>query len=135
MSAQSLQSCLTLCDPVYSSLSGSSVHGILQARIQPFPPPGSLSHPGIKPRSPALQAGSLSLSHIFCLFQSVIFCYCSVTKSYLTLCDPWIAAHQAPLSFTVSQSLLKFISIEPVIRSNHLNLCCPHFGYILGTII
>ena len=27
------QSCLTLCDPVDSSLPGSSVHGILQARI------------------------------------------------------------------------------------------------------
>ena len=31
--AQSLQSCLTLCDPVDRSLPGSSVHGILQARI------------------------------------------------------------------------------------------------------
>ena len=31
--AQSLQSCLTLCDPMDGSLSGSSVHGILQARI------------------------------------------------------------------------------------------------------
>ena len=33
MSAQSLQWCLTLCDPMDCSLSGSSVHGILQARI------------------------------------------------------------------------------------------------------
>ena len=31
--AKSLQSCLTLCDPIDSSPSGSSVHGILQARI------------------------------------------------------------------------------------------------------
>ena len=31
--AQSLQSCLTLCDPMNCSLPGSSVHGILQARI------------------------------------------------------------------------------------------------------
>ena len=31
--AKSLQSCLTLCDPVDSSPPGSSVHGILQARI------------------------------------------------------------------------------------------------------
>ena len=30
---QSLQSCLTLCDPVDCSPAGSSVHGILQARI------------------------------------------------------------------------------------------------------
>ena len=31
--AKSLQSCLTLCDPIDGSPSGSSVHGILQARI------------------------------------------------------------------------------------------------------
>ena len=31
--AQSLQSCLTLCDPMDYSLPGSSVHGIIQARI------------------------------------------------------------------------------------------------------
>ena len=33
MRAQLLQLCLTLCDPMDYSLSGSSVHGILQARI------------------------------------------------------------------------------------------------------
>ena len=38
---------------------------------------------------------------------------------------PWTAAHQAPLSSTVSQSLLKFTSIEPVMPSNHLILCHP----------
>ena len=31
--AKSLQSCLTLCDPMDCSLPGSSVHGVLQARI------------------------------------------------------------------------------------------------------
>ena len=35
------------------------------------------------------------------------------------------AAHQASLSFTVSWSLLKLMSIELVILSNHLILCCP----------
>ena len=34
-------------------------------------------------------------------------------------------AHQAPLSFTVSQSLLKVMAIESVIPSNHLVLRCP----------
>ena len=38
---------------------------------------------------------------------------------------PWTAAHQAPLSFTVSQNLLKLMSTECVIPSNHLILCCP----------
>ena len=36
---------------------------------------------------------------------------------------PWTAAWQPPLSFTVSQSLLKFMSIESVMASNHLILC------------
>ena len=38
---------------------------------------------------------------------------------------PWTAAGQASLSIANSRSLLKFISIELVIPSNHLILCCP----------
>ena len=38
---------------------------------------------------------------------------------------PWTAAHQASLSITNSWSLLKFMSIELVMPSNHLILCCP----------
>ena len=38
---------------------------------------------------------------------------------------PWTAAHQASLSFTISQSLLKLMSIESVMPSNHLVLCSP----------
>ena len=38
---------------------------------------------------------------------------------------PWIAAHQASLSITNSRSLLKLMSIESVIPSDHLILCCP----------
>ena len=38
---------------------------------------------------------------------------------------PWTAAHQAPLSFTVSHSLLKFMSIESVMLFNHLIFCRP----------
>ena len=39
--------------------------------------------------------------------------------------NPWIAAHQASLSITNSRSLLKFMSIELVMPSNHLILCHP----------
>ena len=39
---------------------------------------------------------------------------------------PWTAARQASLSFTISPSLLKLMSIESVMPSNHLILCCPH---------
>ena len=108
MPDNSLQSCPTLRDPMDYSLPGSSVHGILQARIlegvampssrgfswpmdwthnldllcvlhwqmvplplvplgkpiyiwsgMPFPSPGDLPNPGIKPKSPALQVDSL----------------------------------------------------------------------------
>ena len=38
---------------------------------------------------------------------------------------PWTAAGQAALSLTISQSLLKLISIESMIPSNHLILCLP----------
>ena len=38
---------------------------------------------------------------------------------------PWTAAHQASLSFTLSQSFLKLVSIVSVMPSNHLILCRP----------
>ena len=38
---------------------------------------------------------------------------------------PWTAAHQASLSFTISWSLLKFLSTESVTPSSHLILCYP----------
>ena len=50
---------------------------------------------------------------------------CSLTQSCPTLATPWTAAWQASLSFTISQSLLKLMSIESVIPSNHLILCHP----------
>ena len=56
------QSCLTLFDPMDYSPLGSSVHGILQARILEwvgFPFSRGFPNPGIEPRSPALQADSL----------------------------------------------------------------------------
>ena len=38
---------------------------------------------------------------------------------------PWVAAHQASFSITNSRSSLKLMSIESVMPSNHLILCCP----------
>ena len=64
--AQSLQSCLTLFDPMDCSPPGSSVHGILPARILEWvamPSSRGSSHSGIEPLSPALQADSLLLNH------------------------------------------------------------------------
>ena len=45
--------------------------------------------------------------------------------SHPVMPDSVTAAHQVPLSFTISQSLLKLMSIESVMPSNRLILCCP----------
>ena len=54
-------------------------------------------------------------------------CCCSVSKSchVWLFVIPWAAACQASLSFTISQSLLWFMSLELVMPSNHLILCRP----------
>ena len=50
-------------------------------------------------------------------------CCCSVVKSCPTLCDPMNRSSQASLSITISQSLLRFMSIVSVMLSNYLILC------------
>ena len=59
--------------------------------------------------------------HFFYLVVAVILSLGRV-QHFVT---PWTVAHQAPLSSTISWSLLKFMSIESVMLSNHLILCCP----------
>ena len=49
----------------------------------------------------------------------------SVAQSCPTLCNPMTAARQASLSIANSRSLLKLMSIESVMPSNHLILCYP----------
>ena len=51
--------------------------------------------------------------------------FSSVAQSCPTLCDSWIAAHQASLSITNSGSSPKLMSIESVMPSSHLILCHP----------
>ena len=61
--AKSLQSCLTLCDPIDGSPPGSPIPGISRQEYWsglPFPSPEDLPDPGIKPGSPALQADSFT---------------------------------------------------------------------------
>ena len=51
---------------------------------------------------------------------------CVVQLSRVRLfATPWIAAHQASLSITISQSSLRLTSIESVMPTSHLILCCP----------
>ena len=51
--------------------------------------------------------------------------FSSTAHLCLTLSDPWTAARQASLSNTNSQILPKLLSIESLMPSNHLILCCP----------
>ena len=44
---------------------------------------------------------------------------------------PWTAAHQASMSFTISWSLVNLMSIESMMLSKHLILCCPNSSKIL----
>ena len=53
-----------------------------------------------------------------CVFQ--FFRLLSCVQHFVT---PWTVAHQVPLSFTTSQSWLKFMSIEPVMLYKHLIIC------------
>ena len=66
-------------------------------------------------------------SKVYCkmfIKSSALYCCCSVAWSYPTAAL-WIAACQASLSFTISWSLFKLMSIELVMPSNRLVLCCP----------
>ena len=75
-----------------------------------------------------------------CVCVCVCVFYCSVrvhsfqiylllfsTKPRPAVCDPWTAAHQASLPFSVSQSLFKLMSTESERPLNHLIFCRPLF--------
>ena len=87
------QLCLAFCNPMDGSPPGSSVHGILQPRILEWVAM-PFSSGSSQPRGQ---------THVFA--------------------TPWSAAHQASLSITNSWSLLKLMSVESVMPSNHLILC------------
>ena len=68
----------------------------------------------------------------FCMDWTRVCCY-SVAKLCLTLQFHGLQHARFPLSFTISQSLIKFTSIELVMSWNHLIFCCPLF--LLPSII
>ena len=75
---------------------------------------------------------SQTIPSLLTLFVGFIFCmnfyspfpsgFVQLLSHVWLLATPWTAAHQASLSFTISQSLPKSISIESVMLSNHLFL-------------
>ena len=70
---------------------------------------------------------SLTWCDFCCIYHDFHLCHCccSVAKLCPTLCDPMDCSSQASLSFTISQSLLKLMSIESAKPSNCLILCGP----------
>ena len=77
----------------------------------------------------------LLLRPLFCyyLYFVVVIQSFSGVQLFVT---PWTAAHQTSLSFTISWSSLKPMSIESMMPSNHLTLCCPllHLSSIFPSI-
>ena len=130
------QSCLTLCDPMDCSLSGSSVHGFSRQECWsglPFPSPGDLPNPGIEPGSPALQTDALPFQPR-CSFnkenlfpsQGLCVCYflcreCSLLTTSLGL---------LPHLFQVATQMLPSLtfSLIPVLKTVVLCLKFPFYS-------
>ena len=121
-----LQSCTTM--------PGSSVYGILQARILEWI--GIPLSRGSSNQELNLQfLTSPALAHRFFTTSATgkpqqityyYYCFCcSVTQLCPLFATSQTAASQASLSFTVSWSLLKLMSIESVMPANHLIFCHP----------
>ena len=86
----------------------------------------------ILPKLPSHPSCHLTLSRVpwvaWVFFSSVADLNCSawqLLSRVRLFAAPWTAAHQASLSITNSRSLLKLMSIELVMPSNHLILCRP----------
>ena len=120
------QSCLTLCEPMDCSPSGSSVHGIVQARI--------LDRVAISfSRGSSWFRDQTQISCIAGRFFTVWATRLQILQSFSQFSHsvisdsvtPWTAAHQASLSITNSLSPPIPMFIESVMPSNHLILCHP----------
>ena len=76
---------------------------------------------------------SPTLLVLFDMFE-FICCCCSLPKSCASLFNLMDYSTPAPLSSTICWSLLKFMSIESVMLSNHFILCCPLLSSIFPSI-
>ena len=85
-------------------------------------PSSTKDHEGLAPGSSALAQSVQLLSQFSHLVSSVAQSVQSLSHVWV-FATPWTAAHQASLSITNSWSLLKLMSIESVMPSNHLILC------------
>ena len=67
----------------------------------------------------------LFLQHLLTFCHILVVVAVQLLSCVQFFATPWTAARQASLSFTISQSLLKLMSIESMMPSSHLILCCP----------
>ena len=100
--APSTRCCQNPCDPGGCTTSTPGRH-----RGKPKPPKAAA---GANPSGQPTRRGGSSVQSLSCV------------QFFST---PWTAAHQASLSITNSQNLLKFLSVESVMPSNHLIFCRP----------
>ena len=123
----SAQSCPTLCNPMDCSPPGPSVYGTFQARI--------LEWVAISSRKSSWSVHQICVSSISCIGRQILYHWVTwEAHKYVVVVvvvvqplshvqlfvTSWTAVCQAPLSFTVCRSLLKSMSIEFVMLSNHL---------------
>ena len=106
MRAQLLQSCPTLYNPMDCSAPGFSVYGIIPARILEW----------------IAIFSSRAWNGILCTNVIVVVQLLSCVRFFVT---PWTAARQPSLSFTMSWSWLKLVSIESAIPASLLILSFP----------
>ena len=90
----------------------------------PFPTPEDLPYSGIEPMSSVSPADRFFTAEPPRKPEKTMAFVQSLSHVWL-FATPWTAECQAFFSFTVTQSLLKLMSIELVMPSNHIILCCP----------
>ena len=121
------QLCPTLCHPMDCSPPGSSVHGILQARVLEWVAISS-SRGTFQPRDRTQVSCVAGRRFTFWATReapSVQFSSVQSLSRVRLFATPWSAARQASLSITNSRSSLKLMSVELVMPSSHLILCRP----------
>ena len=101
--------------------------------LPPQSPVSTLPLPQFDSPSPTVFRGACAplnqITSLLCsepsMAPTIFFFFVQLLSHIRLFVTLWTAAHQASLSFTVSQSFLKLMSIESVISSNHLILCLP----------
>ena len=124
--AKSLQSCLTLYNPMDCSSPGSSVHRILKAKILEWVTIFfSRDQTRVSCVSCIGRWGLYYKNHLGCPYIRIQISSVQSLSLVWFFATPWTATCWSSLSITNSRSLLTLVSIETVMPSNHLIVCRP----------